>query len=150
MRGLLLGLALGVGAMIVVMTWRERGSAAEIASWKEKFDAAKATVRTDSVEVVKWVSRTKTLSDTINIHDTLQVIEYIQRTDTLRQRCMACIASASRLAVTADTVFIKLEANARKWTDRFGLHAGYGATLVDGRIRTGPTFSASVRVWPWR
>lgn len=113
---------------------------------------AKTDVRVDSVDVVRSVTRLKTLRDTLNIHDTLQVLEYITRTDTVIQRCLACTVSASRLRAAADSVDAKwkvaYDAVRPKWTDRVGLSLGYGITKVGSDVKVGPQLGLSVRVFP--
>lgn len=145
----LLQLVLLVGcALLAVALVREarmnRAMRGELSIWKAKYAEASTQRRVDSVAVVKWVTRTKTLRDTIDIHDTLQVTEYIHQTDTLRLQCMRCLASAAALQQAGDTVIQKM--NQRRWYDRVGLFVGYGQGW--GQAQPGLVAGVGVRVFP--
>lgn len=150
-RGFVLGLALAGAIMFGLDGWNQAGRAREIARWKRELAKANAQRRTDSVEVVRYVTRTRTMRDTVlaRLTDTAYVRSYVLKTDTLRTKCMACIASAAAVATAADTVILKVGANQRRLTDRFGVTAGYGVLLDRaGDVRHGFTIGATVRVWP--
>ena len=151
MKTFLAGLVVGVLVALGIAYRWDRGHATEIAVWKQRYNVAKAVVRHDSVQVVKYETRVRTLRDTVlqQLTDTQLVREFVYRTDTLRQRCMACIASAAAAVRIADTVIVKVGANQRRWTDRFGLTAGYGVQFArDGRLTHGLQVSLSARLWP--
>lgn len=122
--GLLAVVALA--ASLIKAEQKARQSAALIGIWQAKYAEASTQRRIDSVYVDRWLTRTKTLRDTLDIHDTLQVKEYVYRTDTLRQACMRCLASAARVNVAADGTQAALRTNQRRWYDRAGLYVGYG------------------------
>lgn len=148
---ILLTIATGIG----LVAWHDaslrRAHAADVGRYKRMYQAAKVAVRTDSVEVVKVVTSTRTLRDTVleRLTDTALVREYVYRTDTLRAACLRCVASASQLGAIGDTTLAKVAANERRWYDRLGVSAGYGVLLDRaGDVRHGVTVSASVRLWP--
>lgn len=150
--GALFALAVALGALAWHDATLRAAHASELKTYRGLYLAAKTAVRRDSVEVVKYVTRTRTLRDTVleNLTDTLKVKEYVYQTDTLREKCLACIASASRLSVVGDTLLRKERANGRRWYDRIGVGPGYGLLLdrETGTVRHGPTLTLTVRVWP--
>lgn len=113
---------------------------------------AQSDVRVDSVEVVKRVTQTRTIRDTLNIHDTTQVIQYLYQTDTLRLACTACIESAARLRGASDSSIAfwkgRYESVRPSWKDRLGIHLGYGLTKTGSDLKVGPQVGVSIRVWP--
>jgi hypothetical protein len=144
-------------AFLTVATWLDKQNAEEAARkreqiWKAKYAEAATSVKADSIEVVKRVTVTKTLRDTLNIHDTLQVIEYLHQTDTLRLACTACTESASRLKVTADSSIAfwkgRYESVKPSWRDRLGVTVGYGVSKAGSDVKVGPQVGISVRVYP--
>lgn len=146
---------LGVGNWLDLQSARQDVARrrADVTLWQAKAAEAAMQVRTDSVEVVKWATRTKTLTDTIDIHDTVQVRELIYQTDTLRVKCLACTASASLLKVATDSVDRKWKAAydslpKPRLRDRCGIVLGVGALRDGTAVRAGPTLSVGCRAWP--
>lgn len=137
--------------VVGLSAWRTEPRAEDVGYYRRLWQEARARRRVDSVDVVKYVVRTKTSSDTVleRITDTAYIRRYVYQTDTLREKCLACIASAAALEHTADTVIVKVGANERRWYDRVGVNTGYGVLLDrGGSVRHGLTVSASVRIWP--
>lgn len=135
------------------LTWRREASErqAERGALLARLEEARKIQRTDSVDVVRWVTRTRW--DTLDLRDTIAVREYLTRVDTLRIACMACTASASAVSAAADTVIqfdnSILAARRPSWRDRVGISIGYGITKIGPDVKAGPQLGVSVRVWPW-
>lgn len=72
-------------------------------------DSAEVVRKVDSVEVVKWAVRTKTLTDTIDIHDTVQVKQLVQVAIGLRAAALTSVASASGASVAATNLIAALK-----------------------------------------
>lgn len=150
--GGLFALTVALGAMAWHDATLRTAHARELKVYRGLYLAAKTAVRRDSVEVVKYVTRTRTLRDTVleNLTDTLKVKEYVYQTDTLREKCMACIASASALGRLGDSTIAVAGADRRRWYDRIGVGPGYGILFdrQSGVVRHGPTLTLTVRLWP--
>lgn len=154
----LIGYALFVAAVFVaIATWLDRQKDLENFRARESILQARvaeaiAESRTDSVTVVRRVVQTQTLRDTLNIHDTTEVIRYLYQTDTLRTGCMACVSSAAKLRASYDSLTqlhdSALATRRPSWRDRVGVHVGYGATKAGSDLKVGPQVGVSVRVWP--
>lgn len=95
------------------LAWTDRQVAQHEAAWRRersvlqaKFAEAATQTRVDSVEVVKWATKTRTARDSllVQITDTLLVKSYVYQTDTLRENCLRCTQSASRLRTVADSL----------------------------------------------
>jgi hypothetical protein len=101
--------------------------------------------RTDSVQVVKWATKTVTSRDTLLLHltDTQKVKEFVYQTDTLRINCLACVVSAAKLSAANDSL-VRLYRSVRPtWKDRFGLSVCYAPG------QQGPIVGAAcAKVWP--
>lgn len=67
-----------------------------IDSLKARVAYAETQRQTDSVQVIRYVRRTQ--FDTTRLTDTAYVTSYVARVDTLRERCLACVGSASQVA----------------------------------------------------
>lgn len=148
--GLVFAVALAVALLGAVQQRMCRDGAlrGELAIMQARYAEASTQRRVDSVEVVKWVTRTERFRDTINVTDTLQVREYLRQTDTLRVRCLACLTSAAALNTSGDSTIRLLAVNRRRWYDRLGVTVGVGATVRGGLVSVGPQVGLSVRVWP--
>lgn len=150
LRALLVGMGLALSGVWLYVAWRDSGNADEIREARTVYVRVRSEVRRDSVEVVKWATRTKTLRDTLLRDTTItrEVERFVFQTDTLRERCLRCTASASALGVAAETLFVKVGKNQRRFHDRLGISFGYGVVKTGNEIRTGPNISASIKVWP--
>lgn len=82
---------------------------------KAKVAEASLARRVDSVEVIKWETRTRTFRDTLNIHDTVAVKEFVIQTDTLRAVCLRCLASSAALQRASDSLSVALSAERDLW-----------------------------------
>jgi hypothetical protein len=108
----------------------------------------------DSVEVVRTVTKTRTLRDSVllRLTDTVAVERYIYQTDTLRTACLACVASAARLKVSYDSLSrfqdSLIQARRPSWKQRFGISCGYSAVKIGSDLKAGPSCGIGVRVWP--
>jgi hypothetical protein len=98
---------------LAALAWADYRVAKHEAAWRiergklqAKYAEAASSVRVDSVEVVKWATKTRTVRDSllVQITDTLLVKSFIYQTDTLRTACLACTASASQLRTVADSL----------------------------------------------
>lgn len=105
--------------------------------------AAKLARKTDSIEVVRTITRVRLLRDTLNIHDTVQVKEYIQRTVEAERAAEASLASASAESRAADTlvkeVLIPLRAR------RFAAYVDGAREVIRHDVRVG--LGGEVRVY---
>lgn len=101
------------------------------------------TVRkTDSVKVVRLVRALDTVRQTVldHITDTVIVKQYIARTDTLRVACLACVASAAKLSVVADSLRavnadLLRATQSPKWHKYLPLAAGIVGFTLGAKLR---------------
>src|SRR5688500_1072628 len=112
MKQFFAGVVVGFLALAALAWADNRIAKQDRAAWKVRESMlqdslAKAILdrRTDSVYVNKYVRNTSIIRDTLllRLTDTALVREYIYQTDTLRLACLACVESAARLNVAADS-----------------------------------------------
>jgi hypothetical protein len=120
-----------------------------------KYAAAVLHVQHDSVEVVRWATKTKTLRDSVLVHtqDTLLIQRFVYQTDTLRESCLRCTESAARFRVSADSAIDFWQERYRRsrpgFRNRFGMYAGYGVSGgQDHQARLGWQMGIGLRVFP--
>lgn len=82
-------------------------------------DSAKQALATSHTQVTRAVTRYQTLRDTFNIHDTLQVIVFRERADSVKRSCTALDNSCDRFRVRADSSLASLTTDRDFWRDRF-------------------------------
>lgn len=133
-----------VAAALFAVLVYERNAESEAAQVLYRYDTVRVV---DSVEVVRSVTRNRTLRDTLllNVTDTLAVKAYVYQTDTLREKCMACIASASQVSTAGKAV---IEAARPKFRDRLNVSLGYGITKIGPAVQAGPQLHVGFRIWP--
>lgn len=120
--------------------------------------------RVDTVRTI--VTRTKTLRDSVvlNVTDTLQVLRYVWRTDSLRAECLKCAALLDTIQerygderratntyislLQGEVHRVRVAAKRQSLTSRFGFSCGYGTIKVGSDLKAGPGCMASVRVFP--
>lgn len=156
----LAGYALFVAAVFVgIATYLDKQRADEQA--RERISILQARVAeaetqrvVDSVEVIKRVTVTKTLRDSVllRLTDTVLVQKLVYQTDTLAETCLACVASAARLKVSYDSLTrfqdSLLRSRRPSWKSRFGISCGFSLVKVGVDVKAGPSCGASVRVFP--
>ena len=127
---------------------------ARISILQARVAEAETQRKTDSVEVIRTVTQTKTLRDSVllRLTDTVAIERYIYQTDTLRTACLACVASAARLRVSYDSLArfqdSLLTARRPTWKSRFGISCGYSLVKVGADVKAGPSCGVGIRLWP--
>lgn len=119
---------------------------AQIAVWQAKYAEASTARRVDSVETVKWITKTRTLRDTVLTMGTIvpkMVTEYIYQTDTLRAVCLRCLASSAALQRASDSLSLALSAERDYWRQSA---IRSSKTVVKWQIVSGAAFVLGVWV----
>lgn len=78
-------------------------------------DSARVALATAHASVTRTVTRYQALRDTLNIHDTLQVIVFRDRADSLKRSCTQLDNSCERLRVRADSVIADVTLDRNRW-----------------------------------
>jgi hypothetical protein len=126
-----------------------------IGQWQAKY--AEAATRADATAdtVIQTVTKTRTLRDTLNITDTVQIREYITQTDTLLLRCEQCAKQLQTLRRIADSTIYVLRqelnraTNKERFWKRCGVFAGYGISGGENEsLRRGPQIGIGCRAFP--
>lgn len=99
--------------------------------------------------VIRVVTRLRTVRDTLDIHDTVAVKEYVLRVDTLFQQCERCAERMRVLAARADSALAACKSNLPTWRDRLGVWGGYGAFRSDSLVRHGWAVGVGAKLYPW-
>ena len=157
--------ALGAAALLLIAVWYGIGSTLDrqladerarerISILQARVAEAETERKTDSVEVVRTVTQTRTLRDSVllRLTDTVMTERYVYQTDTLRTSCLACVSSAARLKVSYDSLSrfqdSLLTARRPSWRSRFGISCGYSLVKVGPNVQAGPSCGVGLRLWP--
>ena len=78
--------------------------------WQARYAEAASHVQRGGETVTVRVDRVRTLRDTLNVTDTIQVLVYLERADSALDACSEFVTSCERLRVAADSTVRSLEA----------------------------------------
>lgn len=123
-------------------------------------DSLERVASIDTVALTRWLTRWDTARVAFNVHDTVEVIRTVSAADSTIRACREAVSALALSCSAKDTVIAdqrQLIATLRSASPippkdrRFSLSvtAGYGATLANGSIHTGPsaTVGGSLRLY---
>ncbi len=128
--------SIALAALGFAAVWMARSpsppSYAHIVEIREKAAVQRATAAADTVHLVRWETRRDTLRDTLRLTDTLQVLRYLEVSDSTLFACRAALGSCWDLngsldsAITAQQRYIEKQDPPRKTWLRWGERLAWG------------------------
>ncbi len=82
-------------------------------------DSARAQLSVKTREVTRDVYKYRTLRDTLNIHDTIQVKQFVERANAMERSCSDLQASASLFVSRCDSAQSSLRIDRDLWKTRY-------------------------------
>lgn len=122
-------------------------------------DSLERIARVDTVQLARWLTRYDTVRARFDVHDTVEVIRFAATADSTIHSCRQSVMDLLSSCQAKDTVIADLRSMvttlravqpipskpARRLS--LGVTAGYGATLHQGQIITGPSATVGAH---WR